>query len=228
MHDLKLQLIAWLCTWTDVQQLGWNNLGITIGFVGTIFFSFFEGFGLASQGWKLWSEPEKKGAALSVKWMSVSAALFIAIFFYGESANQFSSAVNGLFLVPLYCPILFGLYRFKGFSEEDWNIIEWLLAALVIDCCFPFATVRTTIFMVVNVMNVWMMLDEPKEMNRLQSTGVVDPKMLMIFVTSSSFWIVYAAALGDWVLTLIAASSLAAIGYTMATWWKWHRVELAR
>ncbi|GEM_PF-3685346 len=220
-------LHTWLQSWADIQKLGVDR-AVAWGFWGTIVFTVVEAVGLISQTRTLWRSPEKKGESVDNDWMLLSTAAFAAFIPYGYMASSFASFLNGCALAPLYLPIVIGLWKFKGFTKADWALTEVIGCALVFDLLFPFEVVRAVIFFVFAWGSLICCARVPREMNKHQSTGVVDLVMLLCFIGSSTFWVGYAVAMQYWQLLMIPVPTLAVLIWTLVIWCRWWLIGLEK
>lgn len=205
----------------ELQQWGWNP--ITIGFVGTLVFIFVRAWGYWYQTKKIWTE--RSGQSVSVTAFIYMAGANCCGLTYGIAIDSFALIINGLMTLLLLLPILSGLWKFKGFDRKEWMLCVFLLGAVVALVLSPFKDVIFLASMLGMIASAWLI---PWEIFRNRDAGVVEIRMLFAGFMNASFWLVYAIAIGNWVLMLINPLILVSIVVTITLWWKYRRVSTPR
>ncbi|MEK7649249.1 MAG: hypothetical protein AAB400_05070, partial [Patescibacteria group bacterium] len=106
----------------------------------------------------------------------------------------------------------FGLYKFKGFTREEWGIAACLLILLASIVFLPYPEEYYFAFCMASVTSLYL---QPIEMITTKSRGVVDIKLLAIGVVGNIVWLLYANHMQDPVL--ISVLPLFLLGYTITT-----------
>jgi len=200
----------------ELNHLGWNAL--TIGFIGTLIFSFAEGWGVWQQNKAIWKN--KSGESVSVIWFTYFTALFGIVFIYGLSTKSIALAFNGFLLTPLYIPLVVGLWKFKGFTKVEKICSACFLAAVIACVLVPY---KDWFFLIFTVGNIFFSFTQPYEIWKNKSSGVVEIKLLVVFLASTIFWVTYAYASHDWVLEIITPCYLVIISLTTILWFKYRK-----
>jgi uncharacterized protein with PQ loop repeat len=197
----------------ELENFGWNIL--TIGFLGTIFFTFLEGWGLWQQKKAIWDN--RSGKSVSVAMFSYSAVLFAAVFVYGLSENKIALWFNGL-LCFVQIPILIGLWKFKGFKKKERYLGIFLLSCLTTMIILPY---KDWFFLLLSFGFLAAKITQPIEICREKSAGVVEIRLYIIYFVSSFFWMWYALATGDWVLKILCPIFFVILITTIILWAKY-------
>lgn len=200
----------------EIQKWGWN--AVTISFVGTIFFTFLESWGLWQQNKAIWKS--QSGEAVSVIWFSYAAALFSIIFVYSLSISSIALFINGLFILGTHIPILIGLWKFKGFRTIEKILAGLFLLSIIAMTVLPD---KDWFFLLFSFVGIGFTAMQPIEILFKKSSGVVEIKLLAVIFTSTSFWVIYAFAVNDWVLKIICPSYLIIFGATILLWFKYRK-----
>lgn len=198
----------------ELEQLGWNAL--TIGFLGTMIFTLIEGWGLREQGKTIWRT--QSGQSVSIITFCYFAALFSILFIYGLSVKSIAMTFNGIVLSVLHIPILRGLWKFKGFTKTEQLLSIAFLATV---CTTLFVSFKDVIFLVISFGNIAALSMQPYEIWKEKSSGAVEIKLLAVYLTSTSFWIIYAYSIHDWVLQIICPAFLVIFSITTILWFKY-------
>lgn len=203
----------------ELQHWGWNP--ITIGFVGTIVFIIPRAWGYWHQAKRIWSE--RSGKSISNPAFIYIAGASCAAVTYGVAIQSIALMVSGATTMLLLLPILVGLWRFNGFDWKDRALCMVLTALVVGMIIFPVKDWFFMASMLGMVISSWLI---PWEIFRNRDAGVVEVRMLIAGFCNSTFWLIYAFAIGDWVLQLINPIFLTSIIVTFVLWWRYRREEI--
>ena len=205
----------------EYQQWGWN--AVCIGSIGTVVFTFIEGWGLWKQNQTIWRG--LSGTSVSVSWLSYSLFSVAAFFFYGMHTRSIAVLFHGAFLTVVYIPVVLGLWRYKGFSP--WERVQFFLFALMVPAMALLPWKKAT-FLVISVGAVYSLATEPFELWKTRLPGVVDGRFLVACIASTTFWIIYAFAIGDWALEALASVNVLLLSVSLALWCLYRHRELIR
>ena len=200
----------------ELSQFGWNAL--TIGFLGTVLFTFVEAWGVWQQKRAIWEN--QSGESVSVIWFSYFAALMAVMLIYGITIKSITLILNGLLLAILHVPILVGLWRFKGYTRTEKAMTACFLAAIAAMAIVPF---KDWFFLLFTAGNVLFSLGQPYEIWKNKNSGVVEIKLLAVYLVSSLFWLIYAYAIGDWVLQILSPAYSVILTLTVLVWFRYRR-----
>ncbi|MBN1584906.1 hypothetical protein JW899_00880 [Candidatus Uhrbacteria bacterium] len=196
-----------------VEFRNWGMNAASIGAVGTVAFTFIEGWGLWKQNEKIWNK--KSGEAVSIKMFSYSLFSFVVLAIYGWHIRSLSSVFNGTAMAALYLPILIGLWRFRGFTLTEKIQIP---AMAMITAAMIFTPWQAEIFTAVGFGVTFSISLQARELWKAKSTGAVEVRMLIVLLLATVFWVTYAFAIGDISLMAICSANLAAQTVTIAIW----------
>lgn len=194
----------------ELEQLGWN--AVTIGAVGAILFTILEAWGLWQQKKTIWNN--QSGKSISVVWFLYFANQFVVIFIYGLSMKSITLTFNGL-LSLIYIPIIIGLWKFKGFKRSEKILGLFLLLTSMIMVIVPF---KDWVFLVMSFGSLLASAMQPYEIWKNKNSGVVEIRLLTVFLISTLFWIIYGYAINDWVLKIVCPMYFTIVSITMFFW----------
>ena len=195
----------------EIARFGLN--AVTVSFVGTIVFSVIMSWGFWRQARAIWRE--RSGRSLSAPSFLYATFVRIPILVYGLSIGSLALLVNGT--VPFFplLLIVLGLRKYKGFGRREWLLVAALSAAVALTAVLPD---KGAVFMSWMFGSVAFNALQPLEMWRRRSAGVVEIRMLLMGLASNTFWLVYAFAIGDWLLEVINPA-FSAINITSLILW---------
>lgn len=180
-----------------VEWQGWGCNALTISFIGTVFFTILEGWGFWMQNRSIWQN--KSGASISVGLFIYFGCLFITVIVYGYYIKSIAAIFNGM-LGFLHLPILLGLWKFKGYTKLEKGCL----------CVFPFMIPAMIFLLEKDLLMISLMfgtivplLMQLYEMWRTKSAGVLNARFIGILIISTAFWVIYAFAIGNWVMEVI-------------------------
>ncbi len=183
----------------ELQHLGWNLL--TVGFTGTIIFTIWGACAYLKQAQVIWTS--RSAESVSVSMFSFITIAVLAMFVYGLHINSIAAMFNGS-VIPLFVvPILVGLWKFKGFTLPNLVLCLSLLAALTAMIISPY---KGEFFIAISLTGIIFMAAQPIEILLNRDSGDIEPRVHIMLIFRSGFWVVYALALED---KLIASLSFA-------------------
>jgi uncharacterized protein with PQ loop repeat len=179
----------------EYQNFGFNTL--TISALATIFFSFFQGYGAIAQSKKIWHE--ESGETITVLFFVSNFWYFMSFFIYGIYQDSIAITLNGA-VGFLYIPILMGLKKFKGFaiSETIFSLLGFLVIPAMILVGQKNIVLTAMILMVAPFTII-----QFYEFIKSRSLGAFSIKYVIIFFTTSAFWLIYSIAILKWPLIIL-------------------------
>ncbi|MBI2108725.1 MAG: hypothetical protein HYT93_00890 [Parcubacteria group bacterium] len=211
-------ILEFLKTTHEYQGFGINKL--TFWALGTVAFTGIEWWGLWKQNEKIWSE--KSGESLSVTLITFATFSYFAFIFYGIEIKSASSIFNGILGIMDFF-ILWGLWKFKGFTQRE-KIQFWVFAAMVPAMAF-FPKHHNEIFLIVSIGIIVALLTMPWEIFKAGKTGVVEIKMLIAFDAATIFWVFYAFEIDEPVLKFLSSANLLILIVTTLLWYRLYLKE---
>jgi len=199
----------------ELQHIGWN--AITIGLFGTTIFTFIEYWGLVQQNRAIWLA--KSGKSISVLWFCYSMAMFISMIIYGIEIKSIAFLINSI-LGIVHIPIIIGLWKYKGFSKMEKNFSILLIGCMGAMYILPH---KDWFFLGLSFANIIVGIFQPWEIWKNKDAGVVEIKMLTAYTLGSSFWVIYAFAINDWVLKIVCPTFLLFLFTTIFLWFKYNK-----
>ncbi|MDA2922561.1 hypothetical protein MYX07_04835 [Patescibacteria group bacterium AH-259-L07] len=198
----------------ELQQFGFNV--VTVGFLGTVFFTFVQAWALWKQKKAIWDN--KSGQSVNIIWFSYTAASFVRMLIYGVAIQSIALGINGLLLSLLYIPILVGLWKFKRFNKSERFLGICFLITIPIMIAIP---AKDWFFFLLAFIGVIPLILQAWEIWKSKNSGVVEIKLLTTFWFATLFWVIYSFAIGDWVLKIITPLFLATFTLTIVLWFKY-------
>lgn len=203
MSDLFIEFGKW----------GWN--AITIGFIGTIVFTVFQGWGLIEQLRTI--KVKRSGKSIPVLFYASFVGVYLSFGLYGCKLHSLAMILNG-FLGFLYLRVYFAAVKFD--DSDGWRIWHGIFL-LLIPLMF-FSSYPKTLMALILLGACGMLIQSPYEIFQKKSAGAVEPRYLATFAASASFWIIYTFSIGDWV---VFASNVFAIVAMAVTFWLWSKYK---
>jgi len=195
----------------EFQQFGWN--AVTIGFIGTLVFNVVRIWGSAHQAGNIWRH--RSGRSVSVSASVYQFGASGCTFAYGLFIHSAALMINGALTLLLLLPIVVGLGKFKGIGRTGAAL---LLAMIGLDAAMLALPRKDLIFFAATLGMIAASWLTPWEMWRNKDAGVVEIRMIISNLLNSSFWLIYAVAIGDWVLEFINPCFLASGLVALALW----------
>src|SRR3989339_528419 len=183
----------------EVQNFGFN--AITISAIIIVIFSILESWGIYKQNKKIWDK--KSGESVSVAWFIYFMFMLFSYFVYGIFTKEAAIIINGLaslFVVP----IVVGLWRFKGFSKIDFFVFLLCVLGFVVMLIFPF---KKIMFLLFSFGSILALIAQLVEMHKTKAVGVIEIKLIRVYLVSTAVFVVYSIFVNDWPLLIISVLS---------------------
>lgn len=197
----------------ELQHLGWN--AVTIGFIGTVFFTLITLWGTLKQNSAIWQK--KSGVAVSVPLFIYLTAMFTNAFIYGLRLGSLALIINGLLAIA-HLPILIGLWRFKGMTSGQMVFGLLLIMALGFMIFSPY---KDIVYLTFSCGAVILLITQPWEIWQKKTAGVVEIRLLVIYLLSNTFWTIYGYAINNWVMKITCPTYVVLILITITLWFKY-------
>jgi len=198
----------------ELKNFGWNV--VTIGFCGTIFFTLLAAWGLWQQAKKIWQN--RSGQSVSVFWFSYNIFLFSANIVYGSSIRSLALIFNGALLSLMYFPVVIGLAKYKGFKPiQKWLFVLYF-GLIILMIILP---IKSQLYLLFSFVNIIALITQPWEIMRNKNSGMVEVKLILVYLASTLFWVAYAFAIKDWALQIICPTYLIIWVATLILWKKY-------
>lgn len=198
---------------------GWTPEEISSS--GIIFFIFFGSVALGIQGWKIWKN--KSGLSVSVAWTFIFFFMFLTYPIYGVEKDNSLLTWQGVFRILFYLPILFGLYRFKGFTKKELIFARILFLMIFIMVEYP--STGEAVYTGLNFLGVFGVFMQGWAMQKTNKTGTVSLTLLIAYSLNAGLW-TWNTYGNDFVLFWTSALFLFAYAYTITIWTKIRFCEL--
>lgn len=125
--------------------------------------------------------------------------LFITVIAYGYYIKSIAAIFNGM-LGFMHLPILFGLWKYKGFTKLETGalcVFPLMIPAMIF---LPWKDLLMISLLFGTIIPLAMQL---YEMWRAKSAGVINARFIGILIISTAFWVIYAFAIENWVMEVI-------------------------
>lgn len=179
----------------EISQFGWN--AITLGFLGTMFFSVLGAWGLWKQNSAIWRN--KSGMSVSISYFSFYFAYFASGFIYGLDKKSLALILHCGGRMLFHVPILIGLWKFKKFTRNEKCLSVLFFVGILLTLLLP---IKNSSFLVYSVGGILAYIAQPIEIFKNKDSGTVEAKLHLIYLGSSIFWTIYGFATDDLVLKL--------------------------
>ena len=197
----------------EFQQFSWS--AETISSLGIIFFTFLGAWGLRRQSKNIWEG--ETGRSVSIIWFSWFAFGHVVVFIYGLDIKSIALMINGSVRGLMHIPILVGLWKYKGFSKVE-RILPVFLFIFII--AMAFSTAKDIYFLVFSFGTILATLKQPIEVWISKDAGVLEIRLLLIYLVSNLFWVTYSFAIHNWILQLFSSMFFAIFALTIIVWLK--------
>ena len=195
----------------ELQQFGWN--AVTIGFIGTFLFNFVRVWGLGHQVARVWRQ--RSGQSLSVPAFCYQLGASGAVLTYGLFLHSLALIINGVLSLVLLLPLVIGLGKFKGIDRASAALLVTMVGVTLAMIFLPHKDWFFFASALGMIAASWLV---PWEIWRNRHAGVVEVRMVLANLVNSTFWLIYAIAIGDWVLMFLNPNFLASGLVTLALW----------
>lgn len=200
----------------EFVQFGWN--AVTIGLLGTVIFTILSAWGLWQQKKAIWDN--ELGQSVSVINFSYGTAFFTAVLIYGISIKSIALSFNGLLLSFFNLPIILGLWKFKGFTKIEKFLGVCFLIIIIAMLILP---LKSWFFLFLSFGNLVPGSMQALEIYNEKDAGVVEIKLLAVYLLSTLFWIIYAFAIDNWILQIISPLFFIILTITIVLWFKYKK-----
>jgi len=200
----------------NIPHFAWN--AETIGFWGTIFFTFLVSWGLWQQKKSIWKN--QSGKSIPVALFSFSAFMTVTILLYGLSLKNLALSINGFLYALIYIPIIVGLWKFKGFTKLEKILFLSFASVTVLNIVLPF---KEWFFFGFSLASMAISLMLPIEIYRNKSIGVVNIRFIVTSFVNTIFWLIYGIAIDNWILKITNPYYLILGAINIALWLKYRK-----
>lgn len=180
---------------SEIQNFGFNSL--TLSFIATLFFTFFQAFALIMQNKKIIKN--KSGESVSFVFFSYYGFSALAVIIYGFYKSSLALTINGL-LGFIALTIAFNLLKFKKIElrEKIIGIISVSILPLII-----LIPQKDSLFLIFGLIVQWSLLTQVIELFKNKNTGSVHPAQGIVSLFSQTFWLIYSLLFNIWPMIII-------------------------
>lgn len=204
-------MLDWL--WPYIQA----HPSETVVISGIVLFSLLTSLALVQQAHRIWTK--RSGESLSVTWIVYFIAMFCAGALYGWSHHDPVILLNNALFVGLHLPIAAGLWRFKGFTVNEKIFALGLSVPLILMFNSGLMEQRWW-FLAFAFGGAGSLILQMVEMWKRGHIGVVDPRLLVVYLLSNVFWTGYAFCGSDPALQIICPLNLTLFTIMVSLWLK--------
>ncbi|XOU94173.1 MAG: SemiSWEET family transporter [Candidatus Kerfeldbacteria bacterium] len=202
--------------WIEINNFGWNAQ--TIGAVGILVFVGWNVWAMLKQNKLIWSK--QKGTSVSIVWFAYFAGYQLIGVVYGFEIKSLTMVINGLSRGFFLIPILIGLWKFKGYNKIEKISTVLIFVAVCTSLIIPWIEWYFFIFSwgVLGTMAL-----QPIEIWRNRDSGVVDIRMIIVYILAGIFWLSYVFTINDLVLMIFNSVSISIMMITLVIWLKFKK-----
>lgn len=202
----------------EFRNWGWN--ATTVGFLGTVFFTIFQGWGLTKQ---LKTIKEKRsGKSIPVFLYGSFVGVYFAFGVYGYRCHSLAMILNGL-LGLLYLRVYIAAVQFP--DSDRWR--AWHSIFLLLIPAMKYTSHPQGLMGLILLVATSMLFQAPIEIYQKKSAGAVDLRYLATFTASASFWVIYSIGIMDAVVFASNVVAVAVMFVTFRLWFKYRPAVLA-
>ena len=179
--------------------------------------------------WGLWRQRNnivrnKSGHAVSRIAFLYMTFHFSVMTVYGFSIPDAPLVINGLLRFLFHLPILAGLQKYKGFTRNEKRLALVLAAMLVLVIRVSF---KQEFFLIENFGAMFIAVAQPLEIWREKNSGVVEIRLVLIYLCTAFAWVFYGLLINDWAVWLTSAGFFAVWVVTAGLWRKYRQKKRA-
>ena len=168
----------------EIENFGYNIM--TVGFIGASVLSGVIIWGLYKQNQKIWHS--KSAESISVLYFSYAFFSVINGIVYGLAADSLLIIATNSIYFFLYCGIFSGLYKFRGFSNQEKLFSLAYLAGIAL---MIFSEKKDLLLVIYCFGGYASMMKQIYEVIKNKSAGQLEVRLFMIYWVSVTFWIMY-------------------------------------
>lgn len=206
-----------------VEYQKWGFNAPTIGAIGIIFFAFVEGWGLLKQNQKIWQE--RSGESVSFRWFTYLGSYFIASIFYGLYIKSISVTFGAILPGLLHIPIIVGMIKFKQLAQNEKIQSALFLIMILAMVILP---QKDLVYILLSIGTIYALATQPLELYRTKSVGVVEIKLILVYIASSVFWTIFGFSTKALGIMIVSPCALILLGLTLIMWRKYKKLEASK
>lgn len=199
----------------EKEFLEFRNLGLnatTVGFLGTFVFTLVQGWGLIRQYGTI--QKKRSGESIPLLLYSCFTGVYLAFAVYGWKIGSLAMIMNGL-LGFLYAVVYVTAVRYPDSDGmKPWHFLFLGLIPLLALTSFPKEVMGTILLFATGLL-----FQAPIEILKNKSSGAVEPRYLVSFTASASFWVIYTFGIKDWTVFAVNAVAVAIMLWTLRLWY---------
>jgi len=199
----------------SVEWNGWGWNSLTISFFATLMFTIIQALGLSKQFYTIYRSAS--GVSVSAPFFAYFFYAMVSCFFYGIFSQSIALVCNGT-LGIFYFLVLFGLWKYKGFTKIEMTLLFLFSLMVVFMIIFPW---KDTLFLIFTAGGLVPMANQPIVMWRNKNAGVLDLGFVVVFSASVLFWLIYGLAIKNLALMIINPIALIIMFITILLWLKY-------
>lgn len=202
----------------EIQSWGFN--AVIISSALTMIFTLVQGHGFIKQSQKIWQE--KSVASISAPFFFLFFFFFAAFMYYGWHNRSMAMMFNGLLFLTCL-PIVIGIFKFGLLSSSDK--VALILSAIIVPLMIVLEN-KDLLLAILLLISLWVLRSQVMAIYRAKSVGAVEPRMIIIFLFTSAFWLVYSSLIVNWPLLLFNFSAMMLYGLMMYYYMKYKKQEV--
>ena len=206
-------MIEFLKSSIEFQQWGWNIS--TVGAVGAIVLTLFQGWGFWKQSRAIWTE--KSGQSISVPMTGFWLVYFGAFLVYALSVPSVVMVWNCFLVIPIAVATA-GLWVYKERRLGEWGMV--LLCAGFIPAMIYLP--KDIVLMALYVPAYGVLVHQGYEVWK-KGVGVLEPAFVTVFVATCLFWMMFTATTGQWVIFVF---NCLAAPIWLYIFWRWYKTRV--
>jgi len=198
----------------DITQLGWNLM--TFNLSGILLFSLIGTWGLIQQHKAI--SINKSGKSISIDWIIYFTFFHVNGFIYGVSLDSLALEWNAGLRLTFHIPILIVLFKYESFNRRHWTMFAIML---LVNIAMIFLPHKHLFFLTISAGAFIALALQPWKIWKNKDRGVVSIRLMITYVLSTMFWVLYSWLIDDWALKINTHIMLSIFTLTVILWYKY-------
>lgn len=186
-----------------VEFQNWGFNALTLSSFMTIVFTIFQGYGFVMQGRKIFKEESVE--AISPVTFFLFLFFFMSFMIYGIEKKSIAIIFNGLLFIPV-APIVFGIFRYKKKINFE-EIILFILTLSIVPMMIWIKN-KEGLLSILLFFSLMSLVSQVLAVFKNKGIGALDIKLILIFMSTSVFWLMYAISLKNQPLIMFNSMAL--------------------
>jgi hypothetical protein len=172
------------------------------------------------QGLKI--HKEEKVDSISVVWMMFFFFLCPLYLSHGVMNDLWAMVYHGSVRGLTYIPILWGIWKFRGYRKFEFALGGLLIVALIMHWFVPWEKPYFFIFALAGPFATSL---QPLAIYRQKTLGVFEPHVILAMLCANLFWHLFSIYFQDWPLFVLCLFYYIPIVWLIQLWFKYRKAR---